>query len=76
MTQAVDIETRFVLVFNIIGTVFIQYTSYDRAAFLFFLHLLNASKLAKKVILDSRPINKYMATQRLQQGVWVIRPVL
>lgn len=41
-----------------------------------FLHLLNASKLAKKVILDSRPINKYMATQRLQQGVWVIRPVL
>ena len=41
-----------------------------------FLHLLNASKLAKKVILDSRPINKYMATQRLQQGVWVIRPNL
>ena len=41
-----------------------------------YLHLLNASKLAKKVILDSRPINKYMATQRLQQGVWVIRPVL
>ena len=41
-----------------------------------FLHLLNASKLAKKVILDSRPINKYMATQRLQQGIWVIRPIL
>ena len=41
-----------------------------------FLHLLNASKLAKKVILDSRSINKYMATQRLQQGVWVIRPTL
>ena len=41
-----------------------------------FLHLLNASKLAKKVILDSRPINKYMATQRLQQGIWVIRPTL
>ena len=41
-----------------------------------YLHLLNASKLAKKVILDSRPINKYMATQRLQQGVWVIRPNL
>ena len=41
-----------------------------------YLHLLNASKLAKKVILDSRPINKYMATQRLQQGVWVIRPTL
>lgn len=41
-----------------------------------FLHLLNASKLAKKVILDLRPINKYMATQRLQQGIWVIRPIL
>ena len=41
-----------------------------------YLHLLNASKLAKKVILDLRPINKYMATQRLQQGIWVIRPVL
>ena len=41
-----------------------------------FLHLLNASNLAKKVILDSRPINKYMATQRLQQGIWVIRPIL
>ena len=41
-----------------------------------FPHLLNASKLAKKVILDLRPINKYMATQRLQQGIWVIRPIL
>ena len=41
-----------------------------------YLHLLNASKLAKKVILDLRPINKYMATQRLQQGIWVIRPIL
>ena len=41
-----------------------------------YLHLLNASKIFKKVVLDSRPINKYMATQRLQQGVWVIRPTL
>ena len=41
-----------------------------------YLHLLNASKIFKKVVLDSRPINKYMATQRLQQGIWVIRPIL
>ena len=38
-----------------------------------YLHLLNASKIFKKVVLDSRPIHKYMATQRYQQGVWVIR---
>ena len=38
-----------------------------------FLHLLNASKIFKKVVLDTRPIHKYMATQKLQQGVWVIR---
>jgi hypothetical protein len=38
-----------------------------------FLHLLNASKIFKKVVLDSRPIHKYMATQKLQQGVWVVR---
>ena len=41
-----------------------------------YLHLLNASKIFKKVVLDSRPINKYMATQKLQQGIWVIRPTL
>ncbi len=39
-----------------------------------YLHLLHASKIFKKVVLDSRPIHKYMATQKLQQGVWVIRP--
>ena len=40
-----------------------------------YLHFLNASKIFKKVVLDSRPIHKYMATQKLQQGVWVIRPL-
>ena len=39
------------------------------------LHLLHASKIFKKVVLDSRPIHKYMATQKLQQGIWVIRPI-
>ena len=38
-----------------------------------YLHLLNASKIFKKVVLDTRPIHKYMATQKLQQGVWVVR---
>jgi hypothetical protein len=39
-----------------------------------YLHLLHASKIFKKVVLDSRPIHQYMATQKMQQGIWVIRP--
>ncbi len=40
------------------------------------LHLLNASKIHKKVVLEPRTLQQYMATQRLQQGVWVIRAEL
>ena len=40
-----------------------------------YLHMLHASKIFKKVVLDSRPIHQYMATQKMQQGIWVIRPI-
>ncbi len=37
------------------------------------LHLLNASSLHKKVVLERRPLDAYMKTQRLQEGIRVIR---
>ncbi len=40
------------------------------------LHLLNASQIHKKVILEPKTMRQYMSEHPSQLGVWVIRPVL
>lgn len=40
------------------------------------LHLLNASSIHKKVILEPKTMQKYMGEHPSQIGIWVIRPVL
>ena len=39
------------------------------------LHLLNASQIHKKVVLESMTLKKYMSKHPTQTGVWVIRPL-
>ena len=39
------------------------------------LHLLNASQIHKKVVLESMTLQKYMTKHPSQLGVWVIKPV-
>ena len=40
------------------------------------LHLLNASQIHKKVILEPMSLHKYMSKHPVQIGVWVLRPLL
>lgn len=40
------------------------------------LHLLNASQIHKKVILEPKTMKQYMSGHPSQLGVWVIHPVL
>lgn len=40
------------------------------------LHLLNASSIHKKVLIDPMTLQQYMTNRKVQIGVWVIRPKL
>lgn len=40
------------------------------------LHLLNASSIHKKVLIDPTTLQQYMTQRKVQIGVWVIRPRL
>lgn len=40
------------------------------------LHLLNASQIHKKVVLEPKTMQQYMSEHPSQLGIWVIRPVL
>ncbi len=40
------------------------------------LHLLNASQIHKKVVLEPKTLRKYMSEHPSQLGIWVIRPIL
>lgn len=40
------------------------------------LHLLNASQIHKKVILEPKTMKQYMSEHPSQLGIWVIRPIL